>query len=235
MELSIVFPAYNEEKRISKVLENYFSFFSSKLKNSFEIIIVPNNCKDKTFEISKEFSRDKENVFVENIPYYVGKGGAVMRGFEMARGNFVGFVDADKSTSPEEFLKIYVNSMGFHGAIGSRKIKGSKVVPKRVFSKRISSAFFSLVVKFLLDLKYKDTQCGAKVFRKDVAKFLSEKIHEKGWIFDIDILNVCKKNNLNIKEIPITWVDDEGSHISSIDGVKSILRLFRYRFSKYPK
>ena len=148
----------------------------------------------------------------------------------MAKGNLIGFVDSDKSTSPEEFYKLYLNIKDCDGIIASRRIKGASVIPKRSFSKRISSLGFSLVVKFLFRFGYEDTQCGAKLFKKNVAKYFVKNLKEVGWIFDIDLLNLCKKKKYLIKEFPILWVDDEGSHIGNLDGIKSVLNVIRYKF-----
>lgn len=236
MKLSIVFPAYNEEKRIIPVLNNYYSFFTKKFKKDFELIIIPNNCDDKTFNVVKDFSKNKENILIKNIPYYVGKGGAVMKGFKLAKGDLIGFVDSDESTSPKEFFKLYSNIKDYKGIIASRKIKGSKIIPKRKFGKRISSLGFNLAIKTLFNFKYKDTQCGAKIFKKKVAKYLARNFTETGWIFDIDLLNLCKKKNYNIKEFPIIWKDNEDSKLTTIEGVKALFRAIRYRFiSKNPK
>lgn len=229
MELSIIIPAYNEEKRILKTLEDYYSFFKKKFGNNFEIIIVPNNSKDKTFEVASKFSKDKKNIIIYNISNYSGKGGAVIKGFELANGKLIGFVDADNSTNPENFFKLYNNILGYDGIIASRKIKGSIINPKRRFLQTLSSFIFNKSVKILFNLNYYDTQCGAKLFKKNVAKFLAENITEKGWGFDVDILNLCKKNNLKIIEYPIFWKDCEGSKLTTFDGINSIIRLIAYR------
>ncbi len=229
MKLSIVFPAYNEEKRILPVLNNYYNFFKDKMNISFEFIIVPNNCSDKTFEIAEKFSIGKKNVIIENIPYYTGKGGAVMKGFELSEGEYIGFVDSDESTSPREFYKLYKNIGNFEGIIGSRKIKGARIIPERKFSKRLGSSLFSFITRFLFNLKFKDTQCGAKIFKKDVAKYLVLNNKEKGWAFDVDLLYLCKRRGYKIKEFPILWVENSGSHLTNIDGIKSVLKLIKYR------
>ncbi|HOH04389.1 MAG TPA: glycosyltransferase [Candidatus Pacearchaeota archaeon] len=231
MELSIIFPAYNESNRILPVLENYYLFFKDKLKNDFEMIIIPNNCSDNTAEIVKKFSYNKSEVSFFEIKGYSGKGGAVMKGFDLAKGNLIGFVDSDRSTSPKEFFKLYKNIENNEGIIGSRKIKGAKIIPKRSFDKRISSFGFSFVVRILFNFKYKDTQCGAKIFKKEIAKYFSKHLKEKGWIFDVNLLNLAKKEGYQIKEFPIIWEDDDGSHIGTLDGIKSILNVIKYKFT----
>lgn len=231
MKLSIVFPAYNEEKRILPVLEDYYLFFKKKLKKNFEMIIIPNNCSDNTVEIVKRFCFKKNEAMFSEIKEYSGKGGAVMKGFRLSKGDLIGFVDTDKSTSPKEFFKLYLNINNNDGIIGSRKIKGAKIIPRRSFLKNLSSFGFWFIVRILFNLKYKDTQCGAKIFKKKIAKYFSENIREKNWIFDIDLLNLSKKKGYKIKEFPIIWQDDDGSHISSWEGIKSALNVIKYRFT----
>ncbi len=230
MKLSIIIPAYNEEKRILKTLNEYYNFFNKKIPNQFELIIIPNNCNDNTLKISTEFSKSKKNVIVKNFPYYTGKGGAIINGFKVANGELIGFTDADNSITPENFYKLYTSINSFSGIIASRKIKGAKIIPKRELSKNISSFFFMISVKILFNLHYEDTQCGAKLFKKETAKFLSKKVTEKGWDFDVNMLYLCKKKGFKIKECPIIWSDCEGSKLSNIDGIKSIFNLLRYRF-----
>ncbi len=231
MKLSLIFPAYNEGKRILPVLENYYLFLKDRLRKDFEMIIIPNNCSDNTAKIVKNFCHNKREASFFEIKGYSGKGGAVMRGFELAKGDLIGFVDADKSTSSGEFYKLYKNIGNYDGIIASRRIKGAKVIPKRSFSKSISSLGFNLVVRILFRLGYKDTQCGAKLFKKEVAKYLIKNLKEKGWIFDVDVLNLCKKKRYKIKEIPIIWIDDDGSHIGNWEGIKSLLNVIRYKFT----
>ena len=231
MKLSIVFPAFNEGQRILPVLNKYYLFFKRRMKKNFEIIIVPNNCSDNTVEVVKKFCSGKKEVRFFNIRGYSGKGGAVMKGFSLAKAELIGFVDADESTSVEEFFKLYENIEDYDGIIGSRKIEGARIVPRRSFGKNIGSWFFGLIIRVLFSFKYKDTQCGVKIFRKNVAKYLVKNFKESGWIFDIDLLNLCEKKGYKIKEFPILWSDDEGSHIGSWDGVKSVFGVIKYRFT----
>ena len=240
MKLSIIIPAYNEEKRILPTLERYYSFFEEKLGNAFEIIVIPNNCNDKTFELSRNFSKKRKNVVVKNFPFYTGKGGAVKNGFDIARGELIGFVDSDGSTDAENFFKLYANIKNYDGIIASRKIKGARVFPKRRFVQNMSSLVFNIAVKILLNLKYEDTQCGAKLFKKETAKFLAKNSTEKGWIFDVDFLYLCKKHSKKIKEFPINWKDSDGSKLTFFSGISSFFCLKRYAlknrfFLKHPK
>jgi glycosyltransferase involved in cell wall biosynthesis len=229
MKISIIIPAYNEGKRITPTLVSYYNFFKKKFNTDFEIIVVPNNCSDDTLEITEKFSKDKEQIRILNIEGYSGKGGAVIMGFKLARGDYVGFTDADNSTDPENFYKLYENKGDYVGIIASRKIKGASMVPKRKFKQNFSSFLFNRAVRALFGLKYKDTQCGAKLFTKDILGLLIQNFSETGWIFDVDFLHICKKNNLKILEQPITWKDAEGSKLTLKDGVSSFLALMKLR------
>jgi len=230
MKLSIVIPAYNEEKRILPTLEDYHSFFQKKLKDNFEIIVVPNNCSDKTFEVVKDFVDNKKQIRVFNLPNYSGKGGAVLKGFELARGDLIGFADADDSVDAENFYKLYKNINCYDGIIASRKIKGAKIFPKRSFFQEFSSNVFSKIANVLINLEFKDTQCGGKIFTKKTVNILADNYSEVGWIFDVDILCICKNNRLKIKEFPINWHDATGSVLTFKDKIVSLFELLRYRF-----
>ncbi len=232
IELSLIMPAYNEEKRIIPVLKNYYNHLKNRFKENFEIIVVPNNCSDKTSKIVKLFSQNKEDIIVHNIPYYVGKGGAVMKGFSIAKGRHIGFVDADKSTSPIEFLKLHdtLTNNNAHGVIASRRVKGAIIYPKRSAFKELSSIIFNLKTRFLFNLNFNDTQCGAKLFKKDVAKFLVDRHSEKGWIFDVDLLYICNKYKMKILEQPIYWKDHaQESKMTLLEGIKAMLNLWTYK------
>tara|TARA_Y100000034_G_scaffold136953_1_gene217551 strand:+ start:8422 stop:9135 length:714 start_codon:yes stop_codon:yes gene_type:complete len=231
MKLSIIIPAYNEEKRILITLNEYYKFFKKKLGNDFEIIIIPNNCSDNTYIIAKDFAKDKKQIKIFNIQNYSGKGGAVIKGFELANGDYVGFTDADNSTNPENFYKLYENKKEYAGVIGSRKIKGAVMSPKRRVSQNFSSFLFNKLTRILFGLKYYDTQCGAKLFKKKIAKFLAKNCSEVGWIFDVNLLNLCKMNKLIVYEHPIIWKDSEGSKLTFKDGIISVLKLFEHRIN----
>src|SRR3989344_7647163 len=125
--LSIVIPTYNEEERIGKTLEEYGKFYLEKssegLKN--EIIVVINNTVDNTLKIVKQYMEKYPNIRYLDL-LYGGKGYAILEGFKEAKGEIVGFVDADMATSPEAFYDLFVNLKDYDGIIGSRWIKGSK-------------------------------------------------------------------------------------------------------------
>src|SRR3989344_7811527 len=169
MKLSIIIPAYNEETRIGKTLENYTSFFNKNLKN-YEIIVVLNGCVDNTLEIVNKIANKNKTLKILEFKEKIGKGGAIKEGFKLAKGDLIGFVDADSSTSPEEFLKLYNNISDYDGIIASRWMKGSVISKKQPFLRIIFGRVFNFIVNALFGFHYKDTQCGAKLFRKQAVE-----------------------------------------------------------------
>jgi glycosyltransferase involved in cell wall biosynthesis len=237
MRLSLIIPAYNEANRdITTTLDEYYNTLKKKYGKDFELGIIPNNCSDNTERIVSNWIKSRPQAWIHVIKGYSGKGGAVMRGFDIAKGDWIGFVDADNSTTINEFLKC-INSIGKRddGAIASRRFPSARIIPKRAWYKNLSSWLFNFVANTLFFLKsgtYYDTQCGCKVFNKDCAKFLVDNCQEKGWAFDVEVLYLCEKNGFSIKECPIKWTDKEGSKLSFYDGIKSVFSLFKLRWRK---
>ena len=194
------------------------------------MIIVPNNCKDKTFQVAEKFAENKKQVSVLNLPFYTGKGKAVMEGFKIAEGDFIGFTDADNSTNPENFFKLFRTIQNFDGVIASRRIKGAIVRPKRKPNQEISSYLFNKFTNFFFHFNFKDTQCGAKLFTKRTAFLLAKKYTETGWIFDVDLLNICRKNKLRILECSIKWSDSDNSHLKLSHQFISPFQLLKLKF-----
>jgi len=237
MKLSIVIPAYNEEDRIALTLEKYYNFFSKKLNKDFEILVVLNNCSDKTNKVVHNFwkAKNKPRNFCSYIIHgYCGKGAAVMKGFEIVNGDLIGFVDADNSVRPEEFWKLVKNIEDADGIISSRKVKGAKIIPPRGWKENLSSNLFTGFTRKLFRMQYADTQCGGKLFINIAAKHLLKNYTENGWIFDVDLLWLCKQANMKIKEQPIMWTDCAGGSVTVWSGIKSVFQLINYRIKKIP-
>src|SRR3989344_5570360 len=213
IKLSIVIPAYNEEQRIEPTLERYWDCFSNKLNNNFEIIVIPNGCSDNTLGVVEKFMKNKKNIICKNIPYKARKGGAILEGFKIAKGELIGFVDADISTSPEAFYNLYENINGCDAIIASRWIKGATVEPKQPLNRRFVSRVYNILVNSLFFLNIKDTQCGAKLFKKIPLQESAKNVTTTKWAFDTDLLYQLKRKKYKIKEFPTEWKEAEASKI----------------------
>jgi len=229
---SLVIPAYNEEKRIRKVLETYTKSLEGL---NYEIIVVCNGCRDRTEDIVRDFVQKNhlKNLRVLVFKEKLGKGGAVIQGFKVAKGKFMGFVDADLSTSPQEFLKLVriLEKEKLDGVIGSRKIKGAKILIPQPFFRRFASKCFNIIVRALFGLPFKDTQCGAKVFNAEAIKSILTELKLKGFEFDVEILWRLKKEGFRVKEVPIVWKHEKGSRFSFKNSPKMLINLIRLRFN----
>jgi len=213
--LSVVIPAKNEEKRISKTLKDYGKYFHA-LKGDLEteVLVVVNDTNDKTISVVNKYRNLYPQIKVIETKYSTGKGGAVALGFKESKGDYIGYVDADSSTSAKEFYRLYAilrDTPDLDGVIGSRHLKTSKVLNKFSLHRRLLSRVYNLAVGVIFNLSYKDTQCGVKIFKKSVAKSISTKLSNTGWTFDVNVLLVCKYFNYKIQEIATEWIERSGS------------------------
>jgi len=223
MEISIVIPAYNEEKRIGKTLERVYEYFKKK-KTEFEIIVVDDGSNDRTVEIVEKFSSDKKEIRILKHEKNMGKGKAVKTGILDAKGNLILFTDADLSTPIEEFEKLKkAIENGYDIAIGSRGLKDSKIVIPQPFYRRIIGRIFPLLVKLIVIKDFKDTQCGFKLFKKEVAKKIFSQLKTEGFAFDVEVLARGKKENFKIAEVGVLWYNSPESKVSIL---KSPFKMF---------
>jgi glycosyltransferase involved in cell wall biosynthesis len=228
-KILIIIPAYNEEKRIGNTLEEYANFFTEKIKSKevedFEIIVVINNTKDKTEEIVRKAGKKYRQIKYLNFKQG-GKGFAIIEGFKEAlkhENELIGFVDADMATTPEAFYELVEKINGYDGAIASRWLKGSVIKTKQTIMRIITSRGFNFLVRALLFLSYKDTQCGAKLFKRKAVQSIIGDIGITKWAFDIDLLFKMKRKGFNIKEIPTIWEDKKES---KLDLFRTPLQMF---------
>jgi len=238
---SIIIPAHNEEKRIAKTLEEYYNFFielKKQKKSDFEILVVLNACKDNTEKVVKNFSKKYKEILYLNFKRG-GKGFAIVEGFKNSlkeKNDFIGFVDADMATPPKAFYDLMLNIKDIDGIIASRWKKDSVIKTKQTLLRIITSRGFNFLTRSILFLNYSDTQCGAKLFRKEALKKIINEIGTTKWAFDIDLLYRLKRKGCNVKEIPTTWDDQKGSKLNLIkvpfQMFSSIIRL-RLFFSPF--
>lgn len=224
MKASIIVPAHNEEKRIGKMLAEYLAFFKNKKqeeKIDFQIIVVLNACKDRTREVVDK-NKCKELKILEFEKG--GKGFAVIEGFKEALKcdfNLIGFVDADLATKPEAFYDLIINIENYDAIIASRYIKGAVIKPKPSLLRVVSSRIYNAFLRAMLFMPYRDTQCGAKLFKRNSIEKILPNLTMSKWAFDVDIL-ICLKNlGLKIKEYPTIWGDKA---YSNVGGTKNYLR-----------
>jgi len=236
--LSIIIPAYNEEKRIEKTLRYISDFLRSK-NISFEIIVVANNCTDNTVLLLNNLKNSSmPEIITINIPRegIVGnmKGYAIGVGMKRAIGDYHIFIDADNATRFDVVLD-FINDIdnGFDVVIGSRYIKGSYVVKKQPLYRIILSRLGNILIQALLIPGIYDTQCGFKMFSKKASKDIFERTIVSGWGADLEMLTIAKIFNYKIKEAPVYWEAQDKSTLNSNAFLYTLKELFTIRKNLY--
>lgn len=212
--LSIVLPAHNEAHRILPTLARYTEYFSAVPDLDFELLVVVNGSSDQTEQIVREFADEHPSVDLIVEPDRIGKGGAVMRGFQRAQGELIGFVDADGATSAEAYHDL-VKHMGDAGMIlASRWMKGAVVEPRQPLSRRIASRIFNSLVRILFQVRLTDTQCGAKLLQRQAVEDVLPHLGLTRWAFDVDLVFQVRRAGYRLIEYPTVWRDVAGSRLN---------------------
>lgn len=204
MKTSIVIPAYNEEKVIARTLKEYLDVFNQQ---ETEVLMVANGCHDQTVPIARTFENKVPNFTVQNIPEAIGKGGAVREGFRQAQGDLVAYIDADSSTSALELQRLIGRVGESDGVIASRWVPGAKVENRQSALRKAGSQVFHRLVKIFFSMPFTDTQCGAKVFRRQVIDRILDHTSVSDMTFDVEFLYLAHLAGFNIKEEPTVWID----------------------------
>ena len=214
MDISIIIPAYNEESRIANTLDAYASNFSAKYRDRWELLVILNGCTDKTEEIVATARRHCPAIRAIVYREKLGKGGAILEGFRAAVGEAVAFVDADNMVPPLETEKL-LEALETHDlAIGWRRpdLALATEPPPRI--RRMASLVLPKWVRYFLNLRYQDPQCGAKAMRNSAMKTMLPLLREHGWAIDLSILMAANDLGFTVTEIPVSWLHvDEGSKV----------------------
>jgi len=221
--LSLIIPCYNESARVDIMLQG-LADFEEKWKGAYEVIVVDDGSKDDTVQkintaVETKFSFLKNKLTVEKMPANGGKGSALKRGVSMAKGEYILTLDADMSTKPTDLIawerkekNMFAGERAVY--IGSRKHEEGKV--EALKSRRMIGGVFNGIVQVFTTLQLRDTQCGFKLYPKDVAHFLFGNMHSKGWAHDVELLYQANLNDILIKEMPVTWVNMPESKVNVI-------------------
>ena len=208
--ISIVIPAWNEEDRIGPTLERYLAALE-RLGPSYEIIVVMDGVRDGTERVVDRFADRgvRKLIFSKKL----GKGGAVMAGLRLSRYAYVGYVDADGSVPPHELAKM-VRFLEHHDCVvASRWVRGSHVTSQEPLFNVVAGRVYNFLVRSLLFLRVRDTQCGAKFLRREILDRVLAAVTVTNRAFEISLLYHIKKIGGTIEEVPIEWAHDGRSRM----------------------
>ncbi|MBI4707933.1 MAG: glycosyltransferase family 2 protein [Candidatus Omnitrophica bacterium] len=228
--MSIIIPAYNEEKRLAVTLDKIRGYLENK-NFDFEVIVVDDGSKDRTVAVSVKSLLFKEgNLKVLRNAENRGKGFSVRQGILNSKGEFVLFSDADLSTPIQELDKLYEYiKSGFDFVIGSRSLGDSDVQVRQPWVRERMGKVFNYFVKLLLVSGFSDTQCGFKLLRREVAYKIASLSKIDGFCFDVEMLYLARKLNYKVKEVGVIWLNSVQSKVrvlgSSFDMFKDLLRI----------
>jgi len=230
--LSVIIPAYNEDKRLPKTLTEIDKYLSKQNYN-FEIIVVNDGSKDKTSDVVRSLIPKIRHLRLIDNKINHGKGYVSRQGMLMAKGKYRLFTDADNSTSIDQVEKMWPEfKKGYDVVIGSRDIKGAVLAVPQPWLRRRVGDIFNLLVQIMTGLwRIWDTQCGFKGFEKQVVENIFPKCKIDRFAFDPEILVLSKKAGYKIKAIPITWINDPESKVKLKSMVKMAIDLLKIRWN----
>src|SRR3990170_5983554 len=231
--MSIVIPAYNEEKRIRGSLSETCTYMSGSGMD-YEVIVVDDGSSDGTSRIVESMVTDFPKVRLVRYEKNRGKGHALRTGVLVTKGDFVLVMDADLSTPMEELRKLmpYLSEGGFDIAIGSRALALSDIIRKQPWWRRGMGKTFNKIVKALVIGGFSDTQCGFKLFIGEIARSLFGEAKIDRFAYDVEILALAKKKGYRIKEVPIRWINSPESRVDPVkDSLQMLADLVRIRFA----
>lgn len=220
---------YNEEKRIQSGLTQVMEYLQ-KQTYAWEVVLVIDGATDKTHEIAKSIVRNiTHQLFV--FPKNMGKGAAIRKGMQIARGKYVIFCDVDMST-PISTLEPMLEELKTHEVvIGIRRHKQAKVKKHQPLIRESLGRIFTWLTNTLVVRDINDATCGFKGFQKDVAKQISSVSKIDRWAFDGELLHIAQKKDYAIKQLPVVWKDDTRTKVKMLrDGYVALRDLVRIRY-----
>lgn len=232
MFLSIIIPAYNEEKRIGPTLVRIHSFLRGR-SYDYEVLVVDDGSTDNTSREVKKSDLFKENKLrIISNGSNRGKGFSVKNGILNSRADFVLISDADLSTPIEEIDKLfkYIDK-DFDIVIGSRSVNSSEIIIHQPWHRECMGRIFNFFVRKMLVDDFKDTQCGFKLFKGNIARAIAALLRIEGFSFDVEMLYIAKQKGYKIAETGVVWNNSAQSTVKVFrSSLNMFLDLFRIKW-----
>lgn len=226
IDLSIIIPAYNEEKKIKKDISEASKFIENAPITG-EIIVSTDGVTDRTNTIVEELQKEYDNLFLLWDKDKIGKGAAIQKAVAQARGKFIMFADAGLCVPYSYALQgLEVLLSGNDCAIGSRAEDRSKILKKQPLYRVIGSRIFKTLIHAVLQIPshIKDTQCGFKLYKRRAAKKVFSELKTKRMMFDIEIILRLKKHGFTMEPFPVEWKNDLDTKFDPVKGSWDILK-----------
>lgn len=230
-DISLILPAYNEASTIASTVREASEYF--RRRGLDHEIIVAADGDDGTREICRDLTASGAPVKVIGQPARLGKGRGVREAVAIAEGSIIGYADADNKVPIEEYDKIAPWFDRFSIVIGSRALERKLVERRQPLYRRIGSVGFHYFMQTVVGLPgISDSQCGFKFFKRETARDLFARQKVDGYMFDVEILSLCRRLGYAVHEVPIRWRDDADSRLELVAGnLRNVRDIFRIRLS----
>ena len=230
MFLSVIIPAYNEEKRITKTLLSVEEYLKRQPYN-YEILVVSDGSTDSTIEVVSRLKEQISSLRIIDNKKNHGKGFVVRQGMLAAGGDVRLFMDADNSTNIDQVSKFLPYFQQGYDVLVAKRI----VVVKQPWTREFLGWVFRLIVRILVPLGVSNSQTGFKAFSKKTTEAVFAKQTIFRWAFDVEILAIAKKMRFKIKETPVVWANDAQSHVKVGGMIKMFFEVLTVRKNLWSK
>jgi len=229
---SIVIPAYNEAKRLAATLERVLSYVEHRGWNA-EVIVVNDGSRDDTAGVVRRFVEKHPALRLVENPGNRGKGYSVRHGMLEARGEVLLFSDADLSAPIEEATKLFEALQGGADiAIGSRWLRAELQTERQPLHRQLFGRIYNVLLRMILGLNFKDTQCGFKAFTRPAAQAIFPQQRIERWGFDPEILFLARRFGYKVAEVPVHWGHAGEGRIHPLrDGMRMFLEMLTIRWN----
>jgi glycosyltransferase involved in cell wall biosynthesis len=224
VSVSLIIPAYNEEKRLVPFLETVLSYTREHPRDITEILVVDDGSTDRTSSLAHGFEEKIPGLKVITQPRNQGKGAAIQTGVMAARGDLIIFMDADGATPISELPKMIAALQTADIAVGNRWLPGADT--ERHSPLRQLSGWVYRTYMRAFGIGHIDTMCGFKGYHHEVGQDLFSGLEEKRWLFDTEIAYKAVRRGYTTANIPIHWTSQDGSKLSTFTLVKSALQIW---------
>lgn len=218
--ISLIIPAYNEEKKIEEDIRKAFAFFKQRKING-EIIVSTDGVTDNTNNIVKGLIKEFPKLYLIARKEKIGKGSAIKLGVRKATGKYIMFADAGLCI-PFKYIDPGIEKLkeGYDLALGNRGDKKTIIKIKQPYYRKVGSNAFGFLVKHLLGVPshIRDTQCGFKIYKHNIAKILFNDLNTPGMMFDLEHILQAKKYGFKIATFPVEWSNDPDTKFNPISG-----------------
>jgi dolichyl-phosphate beta-glucosyltransferase len=236
LDFTLILPAYNEAKVIAGTIAGAQSYLNQR-GLSYEIIVSADGT-DGSRERVRGLAQADPRLLVIGSPERRGKGHGVREAVFLARGEIVGFADADNKTPITELDKVWPwFEEGYDLVVGSRSLGTAQIMRRQPLYRRIGSMGVGYLIRNLTGLReIVDTQCGFKFFRRDVALDLFKRQQVDGYMFDVEILCLAEQANYRLKQVGVVWRDDGDSRLVLVGGnIQNFRDLLRLRSASWSR